>query len=749
MPSTTSPIKDPWDVEHARFLQLHPNAIAHSDKFYTGVVHKGFDADATAEELIRRYPVFEEAEQHRKFLVRSLSERHILKGEMDGYFSPRQLWEEDDRVSGKKRFSDEDGLSDDGGEEDDEVHTSSAHVEIAQESVAPKVIPRGVIGEDQLESDEQLAQLLSDPVLLERLGSEGSQKGTISRSPKDLAMTDKDLARLFGEGPEQPTIVATTSGSKVASPINNHSLVEPANDSDLPITLQTADHSTTVTSDSAFVQRILHSLDLSHELPLTSITRTSVDGTLVLALLGHVKINESTVDGSSVAGDPKNPITISNSAAGNTSVSEQQMSTEEVTAANEWNIVTQRPHRPTVAFLFGSQTCSALIDEICWKPESIVATSTAYDHGRILVLLVGEQYEQQPGSYTTHNGTFDPAEQFLKFFDAMQNNRNIPAEHLELAGLLRIAHKDMVDAGVLDAQSFNDDVADSSDDDAEVVLANRGKLRTSEHIQALKKSTMKLEKKLARAREAAEYTTTRSVSCEKERTQLILQRPEPDYVNFSHVDNQPLYNIGAQNKENEAPIALRSSATQAPAKQVSGFPASFGRSWSDRATVSPPTTHNSPTKKRKRMVTKDDDTSAEDSDGGNDTPIYNFYADSDPSVPQRRRKIAKTKDTTRANVEGKANSKRKTKAETKAPTTVVKRKQKPAHKATSAAESAKAISEVRAKLAKFKVPGSSAGGSRTSSPTDVHAGDTAKDREMDGGEGPVGKESDGEESEEE
>ena len=77
MAYASSTIRDPWDIEHELFLQQNPNAIAHSDTFYTGVVHKGFDADDTAVEFIRRYPAFEEDEQHRKFLVRSISPMRI------------------------------------------------------------------------------------------------------------------------------------------------------------------------------------------------------------------------------------------------------------------------------------------------------------------------------------------------------------------------------------------------------------------------------------------------------------------------------------------------------------------------------------------------------------------------------------------------------------------------------------------------------------------------------------------------
>lgn len=108
MVHASSTIRDPWEIEHELFLQQNPNAIAHSDTFHTGVVHKGFDADDTAVELIRRYPAFEEDEQHRKFLVRSISERLVVPGEQDDYFTPEQLWQEDDRINGKWHFLEKD-----------------------------------------------------------------------------------------------------------------------------------------------------------------------------------------------------------------------------------------------------------------------------------------------------------------------------------------------------------------------------------------------------------------------------------------------------------------------------------------------------------------------------------------------------------------------------------------------------------------------------------------------------------------
>ena len=744
MPPTSSSIKDPWDTEHSRFLQLHPNAIVHSDRLYTGVVHKGFDADATAEELIRRYPAFEEAEEHRKFLVRSISERFILKGERDDYFAPQQLWEEDDRITGKRCFLDGDGESD---EEENDDEAPVTVTEGIDEPVVLKAVPKSVIGEEQLESDEQLARLLSDPVLPKRTTVEASSAVPIShQSAKDTAMTDDDLAELFGEQPDQPTIVITTPEPKVATPNNNNSLIEPAKDSDLPITLQATDHTTTITCDHADLQRILHSLDLSSDVPLTSISYTSVDGSLAVALLGYVKANDITIDGSSAGNGPDHPITIADAVTANAKASEQRFPTEEASHGNEWNIVSQRPHRPTVAFLSGSRTCGALLEEICWDPESVVATSMAYGDGRTLVVLVGEQLDQKPSKIASYSGPSDPAEQFLSFFDAVRKAKDIPKEHSELMSLLQIAHKDMIEAGTIDALTLvNDDATDSSDDEADITLPIRRKPQTSdsEHIAALKKRTLKVKKELERALEAEESITTRSMSFGKERMQQMLERPKADYINFSHVDSRQQKKLLSHDKENEAPINVQSHGRRRSTKQVSSFPVGFGSVLGNRTTGSVPTVNAAPTQKRKRAVTHEDEADDNDESEDDDSEVY-------VSKPQRKRKIAKTKANTTLNVEGNTKSKRKTKLEAKAPPTpmVVKGQKKPVHKATTAAESAQAISKITAQLAKFKVPSSSSSGSVASSQADALDGNLVEDFEIGGRETFEANESDGEESEE-
>ena len=91
--------KDPWVIEHERSLDFH-GPTASTNHLYPSTVHRGFDSHFTAEPLTRCYPAFEETERHREFLVRSRSDRLLLKGKGDNYFTSEQLWEEDDRLRG-------------------------------------------------------------------------------------------------------------------------------------------------------------------------------------------------------------------------------------------------------------------------------------------------------------------------------------------------------------------------------------------------------------------------------------------------------------------------------------------------------------------------------------------------------------------------------------------------------------------------------------------------------------------------
>ena len=330
MPHFSSTIKDPWEIEHEIFLRLNPNAIAHSDTFYTGVIHKGFDADDTAVELIRRYPAFEEAEEHRKFLVHSLSERLVLSGQTNNYFTPEQLWEEEDRVMGKGCFLE--------GKSESEV-------------------------EDEEEEEEE------------------SEERPADAEPVDFAITT----------PESPKDDRNTSGSG------------------LPITFQTGDHTTTITRHYAAVQLLLDTLDVSHDVsPLRAITHCAADGSLVLALLGHLPTDTNITYGHRTA-EKKAP-----------------------TCCHEWRTVSGRPDHPTTAFFSGAETCSDLVEEIGWSPESIVATSLVYEDGRVLVLVVGEVGEQ-----------FDGA------LNGMRRCEEVPAEHAELVGLLQVVQRDMLDMGTV------------------------------------------------------------------------------------------------------------------------------------------------------------------------------------------------------------------------------------------------------------------------------------------------------------
>jgi hypothetical protein len=125
--ASSTPVMDPWDIEHQRSLATH-GPMASTNAIYPITVHRGFDADREAQPLTRRYPVFEETVSHREFLVRSRSERLVTTGERDNYYTPEQLWEEDDRLrermqfarSGEPSWVDEEPFSSDEDEEAEE-----------------------------------------------------------------------------------------------------------------------------------------------------------------------------------------------------------------------------------------------------------------------------------------------------------------------------------------------------------------------------------------------------------------------------------------------------------------------------------------------------------------------------------------------------------------------------------------------------------------------------------------------------
>jgi hypothetical protein len=441
--------KDPWDAEHDTLLERAPNAVCHSDTIYTGSIHKGFNADATAEELIRRYPPFQETEQHREFLVRSVSERHIIPGEKDDYFTPQQLWEEDDLVNGKKEFTRDDASSDASDWSEDKA-SDPVNGQEAEEPVVLAAVPKGRIGEEQLESDEQLALLLSDPVEDGQVVGVGRGPSS-SKRPEDVEMTGDELAELFGEEPEEeqapPVITVTTPEAEGA--------VETGKDPSLPITIDFDGHTTTITHDYLDVQRLLDSLDVSLEAKLTAITHTSADGSLVLAVLGRREVNSN--EGSDrehpirVDEIPSQPIPLTHSITTATkSAVPSHLKVENGGSADRHHGSTAGDSKSnSIVLLSGTQAYNTLLAETCWDPDTIFATTMSYSDGQVLVLLVGEQSEAKSSTTTAGNEQIDPAETFEAFFDLIDDHKDIPAEHAEIANLLKIARIDMIEAGAL------------------------------------------------------------------------------------------------------------------------------------------------------------------------------------------------------------------------------------------------------------------------------------------------------------
>lgn len=688
-PNSSTPTKDPWDIEHENSLRRVPNAICHSDTLYTGIVHKGFDADATAEELIRRYPPFQEAEEHRKFLVRSISERFIIPGEKDDYFTPEQLWDEDDRVNGKRVFSKDDAEGSDDQETDDEEADGATDAkEGEQEPVIMTAVPRGEIGEDEIESDEQLAQLLSDPVEPKE-SVEDASLPSADQEAGHVEMADEDLAELFGEGPEAPVIVVTTLEPEPETPKVEENVVETGDDSELPVTLQGNDHATTITFDYPGVQRTLASLDLSPETTVAAVTHISVDGSLVLAVSG------SRASHSKTGNDSSRPIEVDDNAASHSESNEQQPSIENAADSKEWNIAIQCPHRHTAAFLSGPKTYGALMAEIHWDTDTIVATTVSYSDGRVLVLMVGEQKTTSPSAHEAYDDQADPADRFNDFFGFMRKHSSIPAEHSELASLLQIAHMDMIEAGTLATSTLAEDATDSSEGESEIT------------------------------------TTTQSVSHSSKRMRFILQQPIADHIHFSHVDSRQQPKLASPGKENHLPSGPPSTKNRLQVPQVSGFPAVFGKiDGNVKTTAGPKAKPAPPTRKRRRAPSVD---------------VNNENDDDDEYIrtPQRKRKVAKVIASTNTTTSTKPRGRGRPRKNVQAPTKKTQPMKKQVHKATTAAESAQSIAEVRARLATFKVAISSGDDSSASPEVDGQSGGGMREESV-----PMG-ESEGEESEEE
>lgn len=97
-----------------------------------------------------------------------------------------------------------------------------------------------------------------------------------------------------------------------------------------------------------------------------------------------------------------------------------------------------------VAFFSSTETCSDLIEEICWAPDSIVATTLAYEDGRVVLVLVGQHVDHESNPYCISTRDVDPAEEFGGFFGGMRRREKVPVEHAELASLLLVAERDMV-----------------------------------------------------------------------------------------------------------------------------------------------------------------------------------------------------------------------------------------------------------------------------------------------------------------
>jgi hypothetical protein len=367
-PSAT-PVMDPWDVEFQQSLATH-GPMASTNHIYPSAVHRGFDSQFTAQPLTRRYLAFEETESHRAFLVRSRSDRLITTGERDNYYTPEQLWEEDDRLRGTMQFARE-------GE------------------------PSWVDEEENSSDDEE---------------AEGStvQRKVIEKKPE----------------------------------------VEAEDDTDLPLTLQSADHVTTVTAvvpDHKDVQDLITSLNLSATAPILTTTIAFTDGTLAVALCGQQRPHEKTSEDAS-AGQASQAAPVegddASRAAGLDVTAADDNEAMSPGDASEWNVVLKDARLPTVSLLSGEKNLHNLVAATDWDTETTIATIVKYNDGRVVAILMG----QQRGNQRATSPEIDYASLFNKSFETVGRSTkhgSFTKQHMQLASLLETTRKELVKANAI------------------------------------------------------------------------------------------------------------------------------------------------------------------------------------------------------------------------------------------------------------------------------------------------------------
>jgi len=455
--ASATPIKEPWEIEHERSLATH-GPTASTNHIYPSTVHRGFDADFTAEEFTRRYPIFEEMESHRDFLVRSRSARSLRPEEKDDYFTPEQLWEEDDRLRGVNQFA------------------RSGEASWVDEL------------DDETEDDEDEGQAVE-------------QRVVVQEEPDDEQ--DEDI--------------------------------------DLPFSFHADDHATTVTVDYRQVEAILNSLELLTTATPKTITSSFVDGRLAIALCGRENSdntlsnqpNENLQRAAQVDDNSSSrPAELDSNATARTQKTPYEATEEDETTTDDWNVMLKDSIHPTVGLLSGAKTLSALMATVDLGVGTTVAIIQKYSDGKVVVIIVGRQRAKEAPRDEIEYASYWA--EFLRTVQKATRHGAFPAQHIELASLLRTAGDDLVKAGLLDDFVLPAEEEEgmgglsgkaSVSDVALKIASGQGDLSDEDIISALRQQI----KETQQALDVARKDTQPNLSCSPSRMLKLLERPSVDY----------------------------------------------------------------------------------------------------------------------------------------------------------------------------------------------------------------------------
>jgi hypothetical protein len=502
--AATADVKDPWDVEHELSLKVH-GPTASTDLIYPSTVHRGFDSQFTAEPLTRRWPIFEESESHREFLVYNRSERLIIPGERDNYFTPEQLWGEDDRLHGRRQFASsgeaswvDEGEDDEGEEKENEEEDSEEEGPkrpIVQQAVLVREQPKGEPETDVdlpllLHADDHTTTVTLDYKQVQDVFVSLELLTTVTSKSMISAFSDGRLAiALCGHEKSDETIPEKTNAAAIQQPVQS--------DSDIP------SHQTETDDDAA-------------------------------ADRSHATRGEDT--------DEKQALT------------------------DGWNVVLKDSCHPTVAFLSGAKTLDALMTAVDWDTANTIAVIQKYSDGKVVVLLIGQQRAKQASQGVAQPTEY--ASLWGEFFQTVQKSTRhdaFPAQHTKFSSLLQTARRDLVEAGLLDHFMLSSEEHGSAkssreasiSDDATNIAASQGGLSDHEFISVLQERIKETQKALDVARKDVQPSLSHSPS----RMCSLLESPTVHHEYFDYTDRHE-QKVGTVNLDSD------NASTATPARYL-------------------------------------------------------------------------------------------------------------------------------------------------------------------------------------